>query len=532
MTRSKLTRWLALAPACLSAPLLLGCGGKTQLHTCTATVDLAGQGSVEVDSWGATKATATQAAQVDADILAQLLYFGDAYLPNLDGQVTALPHLDRTSAERPTVYAVTVGSCSASKVRGPRFSATWDGGTAVDRDTPAAALAAARRRTCFQGLAAGLEGAEGAAAIEAAIDGGFQDCWTQDAPSLTQAEGEPAEAVEAWCTVESDANESVSAVGYGARPDEARESAYRRSTLADVQAGQAMASKATRTSMLPMFTHLGLRTAARAVADDPAAELDATRCWTLDDGASLGSVQLDPGGSVGADQQGFLERCTDGEVHWPAPDSLDQVLPQVDQECARLRGGGQANTVAAVAVASPENQAILGHAGWELLASCDAVCRTQIHLPDATWRPVVDGVPAPAAVAPTVETPPVAGQDAPAADPLGDARAELGEQVAGIRTAELAFEEAFGVYVASDWYPRSVDAIDADAVPWGEPPLEGFGALGWSPAEDVVGTYRVRVGDSDFRIEGFIDADGDGTPAIYTATKSLDPVLVTGEEVY
>jgi hypothetical protein len=84
--------------------------------------------------------------------------------------------------------------------------------------------------------------------------------------------------------------------------------------------------------------------------------------------------------------------------------------------------------------------------------------------------------------------------------------------------------------------------------PLGEPgpnmrPWDGgntmFNTIGWAPGGEVRGTYSVSttphstsVPGGDFVVTGICDVDGDGVFATYTATKSIDPVMVTNNDIY
>ena len=114
-------------------------------------------------------------------------------------------------------------------------------------------------------------------------------------------------------------------------------------------------------------------------------------------------------------------------------------------------------------------------------------------------------------------------------------RAEVPANVDGIRTAQLAYDAAFDEFVyISEPVPRSPDFLDGQAVPWND--FGGdFGELGWAPDGHVRGTYWVESGGSgiaDFTVHGMIDADGDGWPAHYTATKSISATMVTFQDTY
>ena len=111
-------------------------------------------------------------------------------------------------------------------------------------------------------------------------------------------------------------------------------------------------------------------------------------------------------------------------------------------------------------------------------------------------------------------------------------RAEVPSNVDGIKTAQLADDAAFDEFVPVRTWPRSVAELDKGQRVW----LTGsaFDTLGWGPDGDVRGTYKVEVapGGRDFIVHGWIDGDGDGSPAHYTATKSVNAMMVTPNDVY
>ncbi len=102
-------------------------------------------------------------------------------------------------------------------------------------------------------------------------------------------------------------------------------------------------------------------------------------------------------------------------------------------------------------------------------------------------------------------------------------RASTGSNVDGLRIAEIAYYAAFNTYVPAEFAPRLLSALDASAVDWvGNP---GFDALMWRPDGDVAATFGVTVstgadGQSHFLVEAWLDADGDGVPAHWTATET------------
>ncbi|MFT5680196.1 MAG: hypothetical protein ACI8RZ_001102 [Myxococcota bacterium] len=111
------------------------------------------------------------------------------------------------------------------------------------------------------------------------------------------------------------------------------------------------------------------------------------------------------------------------------------------------------------------------------------------------------------------------------------AQAELeqrtAEYLSGIRTAEMAYSAAFDAYYPAAVWPRPVEALTPDSVPW--PSGSDFDSLGWSPDGAVRGTFQVEVSQdgSDFTAHGWQDLDGDGVPAHWTATRQTAVTLVS-----
>jgi hypothetical protein len=99
--------------------------------------------------------------------------------------------------------------------------------------------------------------------------------------------------------------------------------------------------------------------------------------------------------------------------------------------------------------------------------------------------------------------------------------------VDGIRTAELAYEAAFDVFLPTGVWPRPVAELTPEAVPW--PEGSDFDRLGWEPDGAVRGTFQVTVSQDggDFTIHGWQDLDGDGVPAHWTASRSAAAALVS-----
>ncbi len=107
-------------------------------------------------------------------------------------------------------------------------------------------------------------------------------------------------------------------------------------------------------------------------------------------------------------------------------------------------------------------------------------------------------------------------------------RSEVPPNVDGIKTAQIAYEAAFDVFLAiPEPVPRVVDELDSESVEW--PLGTPFDELGWMPSGRVRGTYWVEVSadGSDYTVHGMCDLDEDGQRAHYTATKSISATLIT-----
>ena len=126
-------------------------------------------------------------------------------------------------------------------------------------------------------------------------------------------------------------------------------------------------------------------------------------------------------------------------------------------------------------------------------------------------------------------------------------RAEIPSNMMGIKTAELAFDAAFDIFVPTEVSPRVRGMLTPDPVPWVSTPGPAlkefprmnaeFDTLGWAPDGHVRGIYWVEVADPatgvyDFTVHGMADIDGDGEPCHYTATKSINPVMLTPNDVF
>lgn len=110
-------------------------------------------------------------------------------------------------------------------------------------------------------------------------------------------------------------------------------------------------------------------------------------------------------------------------------------------------------------------------------------------------------------------------------------RAEVAANVSGIRMALQAYYAQHAVYVSAPATPREVTALTSELVSW--PRGRPFDTLGWAPDGMVRGTYEIQlVGSDDFIVHGWADVDHDGVPSHYTATKSIDAVMVPPDSVF
>lgn len=113
-------------------------------------------------------------------------------------------------------------------------------------------------------------------------------------------------------------------------------------------------------------------------------------------------------------------------------------------------------------------------------------------------------------------------------------RAEVPANVDGIKTSLLAYDAAFDVFGPGDLppNPRPKMAVSPTPMAWVHRP--DWDMLGWSPDGDVRGTYWVKVNDAgtDFTVYGAADIDGNGTIAMYTATRSINTVFLNRNDTY
>jgi prepilin-type N-terminal cleavage/methylation domain-containing protein len=104
-------------------------------------------------------------------------------------------------------------------------------------------------------------------------------------------------------------------------------------------------------------------------------------------------------------------------------------------------------------------------------------------------------------------------------------RSELPSNVDGIKTAEVAYESVFNLYVDCAAKPG---ATSKTPVAW-TVTADGFSTIGWRPDGDIRGSYEVAgAGATDFVVTG--SGDMDGVVAIYTATATLNASVRAGDE--
>ena len=108
-------------------------------------------------------------------------------------------------------------------------------------------------------------------------------------------------------------------------------------------------------------------------------------------------------------------------------------------------------------------------------------------------------------------------------------RAEVPGNVDGIKTAQMAYDAAYDGFVTAAVNPAgSIGKAQQD---WSTT-VAGWSTLGWSPDGKVRGNYETTNATTDFNVEGNSDVDGDGTPATYTASKTLNATQTSLNDVY
>lgn len=110
-------------------------------------------------------------------------------------------------------------------------------------------------------------------------------------------------------------------------------------------------------------------------------------------------------------------------------------------------------------------------------------------------------------------------------------RAEVPANVQAIQTAEMAYDASFDEFISAPTAPAW--DIGKHQSPWPRD-APGFSTLGWAPDGEVRGAYWVEVvdGGNDFIVYGVSDVDGDGIQATFTATKSINPTMITSNSIY
>jgi len=108
---------------------------------------------------------------------------------------------------------------------------------------------------------------------------------------------------------------------------------------------------------------------------------------------------------------------------------------------------------------------------------------------------------------------------------LKSKRIDVAVNMAGIRSAMLAYKEAEGHYFSIEKYPATTDTQRRS---WAPDASSGFNKLGWTPSmPEVFGSYWVKANKDDFTIHGICDIDGDGVFAKFIATSTTKPTLTT-----
>ncbi|GDX79210.1 hypothetical protein LBMAG42_10210 [Deltaproteobacteria bacterium] len=114
---------------------------------------------------------------------------------------------------------------------------------------------------------------------------------------------------------------------------------------------------------------------------------------------------------------------------------------------------------------------------------------------------------------------------------LKSKRAEVPSNVAGIKTAELAYDASFDGFQSNSTYPRASADLDKTLVAWAVVDGSGFANMGWEPDGMVRGNYAAALsGSNDFQVTAKCDVDNDDTVATYTASKTVANTLQAGDE--
>ena len=112
-------------------------------------------------------------------------------------------------------------------------------------------------------------------------------------------------------------------------------------------------------------------------------------------------------------------------------------------------------------------------------------------------------------------------------------RAEVPSNVDGVKTAQLAYDAAFDIFIEqATYHPRTPSGATAKAAQlWTTG--SAFDTLGWAPDGKVRGGYKVVSSSStDFTVTGISDVDGDGAATNFTSTKSINAVMNSANNIY
>ena len=99
-------------------------------------------------------------------------------------------------------------------------------------------------------------------------------------------------------------------------------------------------------------------------------------------------------------------------------------------------------------------------------------------------------------------------------------RAEIPQNLKAIKTAEIAYENEFDVYVKCSAYPASPTKTTQI---WTKSASGGFKTIDFTPSGEVRGSYMVSTAQFNFTATGVSDVDGDSVSATYISTKSSNP---------
>ena len=115
---------------------------------------------------------------------------------------------------------------------------------------------------------------------------------------------------------------------------------------------------------------------------------------------------------------------------------------------------------------------------------------------------------------------------------LKSKRAAIPQSLKLIKTAQIAYDQDWDVYIHAAPYPSPEKKRPTK---WVVEESGGFKSIDFKPSNSdaVYGTYWVDVGPTNFTATGIIDADGDGVYATYISTKSVNPNSpITPSDVY